>query len=133
MLTAMCHVLIGWWLSRVMFWLVNENNNSFIFHGVDIQSEHDTWQSTSLVNGQCPIVIWGTNIARFYKIGNQNCELNYWRTKSKTKDKLGDRKCNLAYSEWRHYRSFACPHSWAVKKVAPLRVSFPRSWWQKFC
>ena len=59
------------------------------------QSEHDTWQSTSLVNNQRPTVNWETNIARFYKIGGLNSWIKLWGTKSKTGDKLGDQIYNF--------------------------------------
>ena len=66
------------------------------------------WQSTFLCNGQHPIVAWGTNIARFYKIGGPNRALNYWGTKSKTGDKLGTQNAILAKNKysWYSYISF---------------------------
>ena len=38
-------------------------------------SDIDTWQSTSLFNGQHSIEASGTNIARFYKTGGPNVKL----------------------------------------------------------
>ena len=49
----------------------------------------DTWQSTSEVNGQRPI------LQEFIKLGDQICELNYRETKSKIRDKLENQKYNF--------------------------------------
>ena len=53
-------------------------------------------QSTLLLNGQRPIDASQTNIAKFYKTGDQICELNYWGTKCEIRDKVRDEKYNFA-------------------------------------
>ena len=93
------------WLSRVTFLLDDDYHAScfdwpmttrmhFIFHGFDIQSKYDTWQSSSNknvthdshCNNQRPILDWGTKIVWLDKIGGQN-----------SPDKLGYKKSNFAY------------------------------------
>jgi len=63
-------------------------------------SNVDMWQSTSLFNGQCPIETSGTNIAGFYKIGDQICELNYRWIKCEIGAKVEDKNAILPLTKY---------------------------------